>query len=58
MKREVTSLSVKGRDVIQRGEAVLSPVSGRLSTTRSVCRAELKRGSADLQGGWGRGRAR
>lgn len=54
VKREVTSLSVKGREVIQRGEAVLSPVSSRLSTTRSVCRPELKRGSVDLQCGHGR----
>lgn len=53
MKREVTSLSEKGRELIQRGEAALSPVSGRLSTTRSVCRPELKRGSADLQGAQG-----
>lgn len=55
LKRELTSVSTKGSAVMRRASAMLSPVSGRVSTTLSVCSPLLKRGSALLQvGGTGR----
>ncbi len=51
LKREETSVEVKGRAATMRGANIESPVSGRLSCTRTVCKAPLKCGSVLLQGG-------